>query len=118
LCAIKIFFGDYMPAELKPLRCPFCGGDGEIEATQSGFLGQCSNIDCNAHPSTDYENTHSDALRIWNQRADIMEKNFNSIQQLKAEIAALVSNCEVNPTGGHYMLSFTDYERMQQLSDV
>ena len=46
------------------------------------------------------------------------EEAHHSLQQLKAEIAARLDNCEVSPMGGHYILAFHDYEAMRQLSAV
>lgn len=58
-------------ADLKP--CPFCGGQAELRASQSGdkiyIVATCLDWDCLGHQMNSREEPAAKARERWNRRA-------------------------------------------------
>jgi Restriction alleviation protein Lar len=68
LCGAKEMAKDVEFAYRQHVKpCPFCGKPPVIMATAKGLMIFCSTDEC-ANPSVGYH-THTDTLRVWNQRA-------------------------------------------------
>ena len=58
---------------VKLKRCPFCGGDAELDDKSYSFgkdeaVIQCSGSDCEVIPTTHYYLDKEKAIKAWNKR--------------------------------------------------
>lgn len=79
-------------SELKTLRkCPFCGGEAEVEKSGSGVFDTWY-VTCLSCCASVWENTEAEAVEAWNTRYERKGKNLrgNDDETLCSECGTLV----------------------------